>query len=300
MPGDKLEEYLSLEYAHSWEEVNRFYEKLFADETQKHFVDKPQQWTFRGQSNTMWGLKSTLEREIENFGIPQKEAHELERGLLRRFKRQCYHYMENTPKERDSLEWLALMRHYGAPARLLDWTYSFYVALYFAIESVGECGCAVWALNASWMRQPFEAILNDYPDALQRCRLDPAVLRPATFRKLFTHKPPIPLVGAVTPRRLNERLVIQQGVFLCPGDVSRTFEENLVELLSKSQAEPKSNFVKLVIDVDQRTKNDILLRLQRMNMNRATLFPGLEGFAQSLRTLMTKPKIFLDPGDEGI
>jgi hypothetical protein len=51
------------------------------------------------------------------------------------------------------LEWLALMRHYGAPTRLLDWTYSLYVALFFSLaESNVKKPATVWALDTAWLR----------------------------------------------------------------------------------------------------------------------------------------------------
>ena len=104
---------------------------------------------------------------------------------------------------------------------------------------------------------------------------------------------------AVTPQRLNPRLVIQQGTFLCPGDTTKSFKENLASLLSN--AEPpaaKANFVKLTIQTDMETRKQILLRLQHMNMNKATLFPGLDGFARSLKTLIAHPAFLLSPGYE--
>lgn len=49
-----------------------------------------------------------------------------------------------------TMEWLALMQHFGAPTRVLDITKSSYVAAYFAIEdaTAGD-DCAVWAINES-------------------------------------------------------------------------------------------------------------------------------------------------------
>jgi hypothetical protein len=49
--------------------------------------------------------------------------------------------------------------------------------------------------------------------------------------------------------------------------------------------------VKIDVVDDPNFRLDILQRLYRMNMNRATLFPGLVGFAESLRTLLAFPKI---------
>jgi hypothetical protein len=272
-------------------EITEFYEACFKSSGQ---------WVFRGQKDCAWGLKSGLERAVEEFGIDAELTPDLERGLLRRFKRQCFHYVSDPPQEKDYLEWLALMQHHGAPTRLLDWTYSFFVALYFAIEAAQNDQCAVWALNTSWMPNPFRAILERNTDALQAWELDPGILRGETFQTLFMRKPPIALVGAVTPQRLNARLVIQQGVFLCPGDISRTFEDNLTALLSESESDAKTNFIKVTVRFDPGAKREILLHLQNMNMNSATLFPGLDGFARSLKTQMAAPERLLHPGNEDV
>lgn len=59
----------------------------------------------------------------------------VEKRLLREFKR-AYPSRENTPAPRydDDLAWLALMQHHGAPTRLLDWTFSPFVAAFFALD----------------------------------------------------------------------------------------------------------------------------------------------------------------------
>lgn len=41
------------------------------------------------------------------------------------------------------------MHHHGAPTRLLDFTYSIYVATYFAAENA-ERDAAVWAIDGRW------------------------------------------------------------------------------------------------------------------------------------------------------
>jgi hypothetical protein len=51
------------------------------------------------------------------------------------------------------------------------------------------------------------------------------------FRAVFMEAdPPITFAPIVNPFRLHQRLVVQQGVFLCPGNIRRPFEKNLLAL----------------------------------------------------------------------
>ncbi|HEY3306419.1 MAG TPA: FRG domain-containing protein [Candidatus Binatia bacterium] len=95
------------------------------------------EWCFRGDRATP-GFKTSLERaSIDRWGRNWSEMPDIENGLLRRFKREAHLYLTSQPDEDDIIGWLALMRHHGAPTRLLDWTYSFFVAVYFAISRSG-------------------------------------------------------------------------------------------------------------------------------------------------------------------
>jgi hypothetical protein len=89
----------------------------------------------------------------------------------------------------------------------------------------------------------------------------------------------VPFVYPVNPKRLNERVTVQQGVFLNVGDPSRSFVENLRALQL-----PKERLWK--IRIENKCRRDVLLPLHRMGVNRAALFPGLDGFAGSLHTKM--------------
>jgi hypothetical protein len=141
-----------------------------------------QQWIFRGQKRNDWGLVTSLERAIKDFDIRNEEVSELEFGLLRRFRRQCHHYITNLPEEHDTMEWLALMQHYGAPTRLLDWTLSLFVALYFAVEPAEE-ECAIWALQHEWV---VEIVHNILPkEASEALEEDRNARKDRTFEMVF-------------------------------------------------------------------------------------------------------------------
>jgi len=80
------------------------------------------------------------------------------------------------------------------------------------------------------------------------------------------------------PFHLNERLIVQRGLFLCPGDVSVPFVQNLTALNGCHLPE---NIVKLCFNLDKTAVRDFASNLRRMNVGSATLFPGFDGFARS-------------------
>jgi hypothetical protein len=82
---------------------------------------------------------------------------------------------------------------------------------------------------------------------------------------------------------MNERLTIQQGLFLCANRALFPFRHCLAALLlhgSKGHKPSTQWLHKLVVAPE--TRLEVLTALNRININSATLFPGLDGFSQSL------------------
>jgi hypothetical protein len=52
-----------------------------------------------------------------------------------------------------TLDWLCLMQHHGIPTRLLDWTESILIALYFAVKEKNTCDGYIFALNSSRLNE---------------------------------------------------------------------------------------------------------------------------------------------------
>ncbi|MCJ7730434.1 MAG: FRG domain-containing protein, partial [Sedimentisphaerales bacterium] len=77
--------------------------------------------------------------------------------MLLEFKREAYNYLTDLPERDDFLEWLGLARHYGMPSRLVDFSYSFYVAAYFALsmKKKDELGW-ILAINLTWVKDELE------------------------------------------------------------------------------------------------------------------------------------------------
>jgi hypothetical protein len=230
-------------------------------------------WAFRGMPNFDWLLATSLERlEVKNL------SSQAERSLLTSFKRRAHHYLTDLPHADDNLEWLALMQHHGAPTRLLDWTRSPYVALFFAFEAARDPDgyCALWAIDLAWCRQRSRTVVEQRVDR----NLNPqdSLGNAAVFNQVF-FAATIEFVAPLQPFRMNERLTIQQGLFLCPGSAETAFMDNLKGLDDDSRVLRHSLHK---IRIPRSLRADVLKALAKMNIGRATLFPGLDGFAQSL------------------
>jgi len=108
---------------------------------------------------------------------------------------------------------------------------------------------------------------------------------PENFRKIYWDQPPddLYLVAAVQPHRMNERLTIQQGQFLFANRPLFSFRRCLAALLLHASKghKPSAQWLHKFV-VASETRLDVLRALSKLNINSATLFPGLDGFCQSL------------------
>ncbi len=275
---------------HNWKELVDAFEGLLQVED-----DVEKEWLFRGQkqpaANDRCDLVTSLERAVGSFNLGDKyPLSEIETKLQREFRRRLHHYTIHIPEEDDPLEVSALMQHHGAPTRLLDWTYSFYIATFFAVEESSSAGYEVWALNRNWFsaetinpERVYELREQAKQVALAERKDISTVQQQAIIDYLVKDK--VRAVQSVNPFRLNERLTIQRGAFLFPGDIDHSFEQNLAaDGYASKSAQNLYRF-----RIERKARREILQRLSVMNIDNATLFPGLDGFARSLATRLASP-----------
>ncbi|MGA1871863.1 MAG: FRG domain-containing protein [bacterium] len=246
-------------------------------------------WLYRGQDDYCWEIRSTFERNRESSG--KSDSWKYEATVVREFKRRAHLYLRNLPDDRDILEWFSLLRHFGAPCRLVDVTYSFYVAIYFAIRSLGHKStpAAIWAFDTKWLKNQWNKLFPDETVESHRGG-DFRFKEPDDFRKHFLNFNKTKLfVAPANPFRQNERLTAQQGLFLCPGDISKSFMENLIPNPTNSH---EKNVIR--IPIMSSIKPQAIQELRRMNISSATLFPDLGGFAESLSDWFTLDLPFND------
>jgi hypothetical protein len=240
------------------------------------FVDtKDRNWIFRGQPKDDV-LASTLERALSNWEIPIREGPEIEYQLIREFRRRLLDPIHGRINS-DTLYCMALMRHYGAPVRLLDCTYSPFVAAKFAVEQ-GARGAVIYCFNGQWFEEHIVRLFG----SVAKERRDDERRNDNSFRSMY--QPILPnkrqqFVYHENPLYLNERLTIQQGVFLCSGDIGVSFLDNIKTMNGWASQE---NVVKLKLVLNSNHVLEFAEKLKRMNLSSAALFPGLDGFAKSL------------------
>src|ERR1039457_512358 len=118
-------------------------------------------WCFRGQRDAGWRLHTSLDRAVlvehesqNSRGQRYLDRETAGRDLLFRFQQRAHQYIHNLPGRDDLASWFALMQHHGVPTRLLDWSRSPYVALYFALEEEPkeqDRRSAIWAIDLDWL-----------------------------------------------------------------------------------------------------------------------------------------------------
>ncbi|MSR03064.1 MAG: FRG domain-containing protein [Gemmatimonadetes bacterium] len=226
-------------------------------------------WAFRGQQSARWKLFSTISRYFKTFRVKPEAWSRQELRVNRIFRRKAHLYLSHVPDRDDDFQWLALMQHHGAPTRLLDFTWSPFVAAFFALEAATE-PAAVWGLCVP--RLLGEQVTTEKGGVAARdLRLNDA----GHYDRWFI---PNNLRFAVQgePLVMNQRLVAQSATFVVPGVLDRP-----VERIIESYRDPQRTLAKIVLDTE-RIRDDAMFSLYSMNITNATLFPGLDGMARSL------------------
>lgn len=154
----------------------------------------------------------------------------------------------------DAYHFLALAQHHGVPTRLLDWSYSPYVASYFAASqaldryarnSLNKEDVVVWVVDTKqfWKEKNIEVVK--------------------------------------VPGSVSSNLAAQRGVFLLGSDGRAKTRNEMVEsiFLDEIFEESMVDLYKLILPA--RFVGDLFERCLRMGFSAAMLFPGFDGAAKA-------------------
>jgi hypothetical protein len=269
-------EFVLTERATSWEDFLGWLDKLYGT------------WCFRGQRESEWSLQTSLERLIRvswsrgnSSGVQHLDRKAVGQELLSRFQRQAPNYVRDLPPSEDASSWLARMQHYGVPTRLLDWTHSPEVAMYFALEEEPQLGAkrsAIWAIDMDWLKvKEYELPQSDgraISSAGEAARME--------YLNSLLGQQEVPLIVRFDPLRPNERMSAQQGLFLWKlFEETPFFDQILMTMMIHPEIPDRPVVRKLEIGRDLRIK--FLMKLRENKIHRAALFPDFDGFCQSLK-----------------
>jgi FRG domain len=248
----------------SWEELNReLYENTWNEQIRRFRSD----YVYRGLAHPDWSLTTSLHRLGGNY-------RELESHLLRNFRK----YARQDPL-RDSSEWnwLSLAQHHGLPTRLLDWTYSPYVALHFATERLERHGCdgVVWCVNyveahRSLPRGLQNRLRRERSNAFTVEMLSDTVRDLRALERLSKRD----YILFLEPPSFDERIVNQYSLF---------------SMMSSPEAQPgewfadqRSQLLRRII-IPAELKWEVRDKLDQANITERVLYPGLDGLSRWLR-----------------
>lgn len=243
------------------------------DEFEEFLNDKMyRRWIYRGQADANWYLESSYlryARELNPIIRPKSKKlsllNKFEKVMFRKFKDQAHLYFTKLPDKNSTVEWLALMQHHGTPTRMLDWSFSPYIALFFAVESA-ESKFSVYCFNHVKFKQIDTDYFKQIDEDFELLKKEVFIDRRGDKGFMYAYEPPFK----------HERIVAQQGLFTISSTNYQSYERIIDEYTTRKDIIMKLNFPPKMIPI-------AIKKLIHMNINAETLFPGIDGFCRSLK-----------------
>ncbi len=194
-------------------------------------------------------------------------------SLIEEFKRIAPSIEKNLPQYDNNMEWLFLMQHHGTPTRLLDWSESILIALFFAVSENPKEDGELWALFPKTLNvlSGIPGLPTSKSKILEYLFAEPQ-FNDTTFllEKLeLKQNPKLPI--AFSPPIKFARMNFQQSVFTIHPKI--TSDNDLKMLLPE-----KKNLVKYIIPKE--CKHKLLYDLNSLGIKYHTLFPDLDNLSK--------------------
>jgi len=196
-------------------------------------------YVFRGQRDASWRLITSFDRFFTDTLRNRNSKFD---EMMEEFSQKAGNLLEN---DCDEIQKVAIAQHYGLPTRVLDWSSSPYIALYFAIT---------------------EALVNN--------QTDPAAIWILIKSEIEKNIDEAELVFLDYLENSDVRIKNQRGMF----SKLKLDEEFLDKYLDDRGV--GNHLTKLVIPPT--CFKDLAKHLQSMDINHYRLFPGIEGVCRQI------------------
>lgn len=240
----------------------------------------PNNFIFRGHANSLWKLQSTLERILgEKWSA--EYARKFESYSLDAFKSKYHIYSGNEHVPKSKLSWLSVMQHYGVPTRLIDFTSSPYIALYFALEAyfpLSKHDLTVFAIDYSALMQKSIEYIQNKDREFKETRFSIECQKDLVFDNVVDRYS-YDIAWVTEPIELNARIDRQSGTFLISGNLEKPIEAVLNLPLY-------DNVPIVKITIPPHLYEGIFVALRKMSINSKSIYGDLSGLAKAIRMEM--------------
>ena len=272
----------------SW---NELIDCLYADSWQPGIGRFRSNFAFRGVANAEW---STFRTSLMRLGgsFQQMEGH-----LLRNFRKYAHLEATNAYPGDTAWHWLAMAQHHGLPTRLLDWSYSPFVAMHFATSTVDQFDVdgLIWCVNYVTAhdflpKELRQVLVDEGANVFTAEMLLHGAASLQEFDALATDPDGRPHHFATffEPPSLDARIVNQYALFSLMSSPSVSFDDWLAE---------HPNLIRKIV-IPAAIKWEVRDKLDQANVTERVLFPGLDGLSSWLRRQYTPRNGLPQPSDE--
>ena len=248
----------------SWDELC---EEVYTDSWKPGMGRYRSDYAFRGLSDANYELKNSF---LRNCG-PRPE---LEYHLLRNFRK----YSTTKEAQLGGSFWrsLILAQHHGLPTRLLDWTYSPFIAMHFATSNTEQYDKdgVIWMIdfvkaNRLVCEPLHRQLLEEKCNAFTVEMLEEHIRSLSDFDQHFGKNQ----VVFFEPPSLDDRIVNQFAFFSVMTDPTLILDQWL---------DRHPDLYRRII-IPRKLKWEVRDKLDQSNITERVLFPGVDGLASWLK-----------------
>jgi hypothetical protein len=279
-------------YHHPVESADEYLEAVQKISAYQQATDSRFVW--RGVADASWAMHPSLVRDFADVHgrVPRNESalRELEREVIQEARSWGldWHF---TGGHLSALELLAAMQHYGAPTRLLDFTFNPFIALWFAVEGGAATSGRVFAVDiAGRLLSPEQAARRDpwWFDLPTGATTDwttrPWIWQPPPLEPRMTRQEGCFLMGGIPSsnpgRRLGTRMLSADEIRECMTVPFQLIKYDKAEAAAEGRQMPGQKPKSLAFTLTINNKTQVRESLVQMfDYSHRSLFPDYPGFA---------------------